>query len=69
MRKLLIAIALAGALTAPALAQQDARVHVRGKIVSLDGNVLTVGAVIGDRHHQGDARAELHACSTSSRRS
>ena len=46
MRKLLIAGALVAALAAAAVAQ-DARVHVRGKVVSLDGNVLTVGAVIG----------------------
>jgi hypothetical protein len=47
MKKFLLTAALAAALATTALAQ-DARVHVRGKIVSLTGNVLVVGAVIGD---------------------
>jgi hypothetical protein len=47
MKKLLIAAVLVAAGAAAALAQ-EARVHIRGKIVSLTGNVLTVGAPIGD---------------------
>jgi opacity protein-like surface antigen len=47
MKKFLLAAALTAALTTTASAQ-DARVHVRGKVVSLTGNVLTVGAAIGD---------------------
>jgi Domain of unknown function (DUF5666) len=48
MKQLLIASALVAALAAAAGAQQDSRVHIRGKIVTLTGNVLTVGAPIGD---------------------
>jgi hypothetical protein len=47
MKQFLIAAALVASLAASALAQ-DARVHVRGKIVSLAGNVLTVAAPAGD---------------------
>jgi hypothetical protein len=47
MKKFLIAGALVAALSAAAFAQ-DARVHVRGTIVSLAGNVLTVAAPVGD---------------------
>lgn len=46
MKNLALVCALVGAMTVSAFAQ-DARVHIRGKIVSLDGNVLTVGAAIG----------------------
>jgi hypothetical protein len=47
LKNILLAGALAATLLAPAVAQ-DARVHVRGKIVSLAGNVLTVAAPVGD---------------------
>lgn len=47
MKKFLIAGILVAATMAATVAQ-DARVHIRGKIVSLTGNVLTVGAPIGD---------------------
>jgi hypothetical protein len=46
MKKLLIAAALVVGLTGSALAQ-DNRVHVRGTIAALDGNVLTVTAPVG----------------------
>ena len=44
--KLLIAVLMAAALTAPAGAQQTTA-HVRGVVKSLAGNVLTVAAPIG----------------------
>jgi hypothetical protein len=47
MKKLLMAGFMAAGLTAAAFAQGAPPVHVRGVIVSLDGNVLTVGAPIG----------------------
>ena len=48
MQRLLIAGVLAAALSAAAVAQPAPRVHVRGKIVSLDGSVLSVAAPAGD---------------------
>jgi hypothetical protein len=48
MQRLIVAGLLAAALGAPALAQPaPAAQHVRGKVVSLNGNVLTVGAPLG----------------------
>jgi hypothetical protein len=47
MKKFFLAALLAAGLTAAASAQSSPPVHVRGVIVSLDGNVLTVGAPIG----------------------
>ena len=47
MLKFLMAGLLAAGLTATALAQDAPPQHIRGVIVSLDGNVLTVGAPIG----------------------
>ncbi len=47
MKRLLMAGCMAAGLTAAAFAQGAPPVHVRGVIVSLDGNVLTVGAPIG----------------------
>jgi hypothetical protein len=47
MKKVLLACAIVATMTVAAFAQ-DARVHVRGKVVLLDGNVLTVGAAIGN---------------------
>ena len=47
MKTVLIAALLAVAVSAAAVAQES-RVHIRGKIVALTGNVLTVGAAIGD---------------------
>ena len=45
MKKLLIAALLTVSVATAAVAQEN-RVHIRGKIVSLAGNVLTVGAAI-----------------------
>ena len=47
LKNVVLAGALVAALTANAVAQ-DSRVHVRGKIVSFAGNVLTVAAPVGD---------------------
>jgi hypothetical protein len=47
MKKFLTAGLLVVGLTAAALAQGDPPTHVRGVVVALDGNVLTVGAPIG----------------------
>lgn len=47
MKNVLIAALLTVAVSAAAVAQET-RVHIRGKIVALTGNVLTVGAAIGD---------------------
>jgi hypothetical protein len=48
MKKLLIASLMVASLTVAAFAQSAAPpVHVRGVVVALDGNVLTVGAPIG----------------------
>jgi hypothetical protein len=47
MNKFVLAGVMMAALTAGALAQSAPSVHVRGVVVSLDGNVLTVGAPIG----------------------
>ena len=47
LKNILLAGALTAALCAPAFAQES-RVHVRGKIVSLAANVLTVAAPVGD---------------------
>ena len=44
MKKFVLAGLMVAGLTAGALAQGAAPVHVRGVVVSLDGNVLTVGA-------------------------
>jgi hypothetical protein len=46
MKKLVIAAALIVGLAGTAIAQEN-RVHVRGTIASLDGNVLTVTAPVG----------------------
>ncbi len=47
MKKLFLAAWIVTGLTATAIAQSNPRAHVRGVVVSLDGNVLTVGAPIG----------------------
>jgi hypothetical protein len=47
MKNILIAVALAGALSAAAFAQTAAPARVRGTIGSLDGNVLTVNTAAG----------------------
>jgi hypothetical protein len=47
MKKFFLAALLTAGLTAAASAQSSPPVHVRGVVVSLDGNVLTVGAPIG----------------------
>ena len=44
MKKFVLAGLMVAGLTAGALAQGAAPVHVRGVVVSLEGNVLTVGA-------------------------
>ncbi len=47
MLKFVMAGLLAAGLTATALAQDAPPQHIRGVVVSLEGNVLTVGAPIG----------------------
>jgi hypothetical protein len=47
MKKFVLAGLMVAGLTAAALAQNAPSTHVRGVVVSLDGNVLTVGAPIG----------------------
>ncbi|HXP94306.1 MAG TPA: hypothetical protein VN905_12625 [Candidatus Binatia bacterium] len=47
MKNILIAGLLAFGLTAAAFAQGAPAINIRGVVVSLDGNVLTVGAPIG----------------------
>jgi hypothetical protein len=47
MKKFVMAGLLAAGLTSVAFAQGAPRVHIRGVVSSLDGNVLTVGAPMG----------------------
>jgi hypothetical protein len=47
MKKFVLAGLITAGLTVAAFAQGTAPVHVRGVVVSLDGNVLTVGAPMG----------------------
>jgi hypothetical protein len=47
MKKFVLGGLIAAALTAAAVAQGTTTTHVRGVVVSLDGNVLTVGAPMG----------------------
>jgi hypothetical protein len=47
MKKFVLGGLMAAVLTAAAIAQGSSTTHARGVVVSLDGNVLTVGAPLG----------------------